>query len=330
MDDRPLLHRLDGLCRDDELARPELSELASRLETDAEAKALYRRIQQFDASLRTALLDVPVPEGLAERILAAMQKSPQLPGNSTASPVNFPVEAPAAPTESPRRPAAIPVETSGLSTENNGHGILRFWPAFAGVATVAAMLLLLFRFSTPVEVTRDAALQLALDFHISEPRALGRLVGETPPPKSYPFSDFLIRDNSLRWRHVSGFLGRSGVAYQWGKATLYVVPSRRGARAAAVRIAAPFPSRPSAEPMLTTGGRSVAAWQQKDRIYVLVIDGNRGAYRELFGSSGGQLASTQAARIFLANRLQATPAALRVSRLPMAVEPPRPTAAAAA
>jgi hypothetical protein len=50
----------------------ELAPLAEQLVADPAVQELYERTQQADAAIRDAILDVPVPAGLAERLLAAV------------------------------------------------------------------------------------------------------------------------------------------------------------------------------------------------------------------------------------------------------------------
>lgn len=70
------LHELMDACRpgSDDLAQPELIELAGALSQDLEVRQVFSRSQEFDASIRTAFQSVVPPAGLAERLLEAMDK----------------------------------------------------------------------------------------------------------------------------------------------------------------------------------------------------------------------------------------------------------------
>src|SRR5690349_13499570 len=55
-----------------DLAAPELAELSRALELDADVAAEFARSQTFDGAVTRALVDVPVPERLVDRLLAAV------------------------------------------------------------------------------------------------------------------------------------------------------------------------------------------------------------------------------------------------------------------
>jgi hypothetical protein len=85
-----------------------------------------------------------------------------------------------------------------------------------------------------------------------------------------------------RWRHVATFLGGPAVAYDLptlgGRATLYVVQ----------RSILGLPSMPPTMP-LSTDGKSAAAWQAGDTLYVLVVEGDAGMYSSYLDQSHGPL-----------------------------------------
>ena len=322
MDKRSLLHRLDCFHPHRDPNDSDQPELKEQLASDPEAQKLCTRIQQFDARLRDALHDAPVPKGLSDRILAALGRAAE-----TEEGAEAPEQTPRQGASSPSRavsaslakedrllhrpseeayehepeaavPSAQPVSTTpdekpiAHTTGNKsarGNGLWRFWPAYAGALAASLLMAFFYWYSSPVEVTPEGALRWAIDYHLNEPKAQGYSVDGFPPPEEYPFSDFLVRGEALRWHRVTGLLGREGVAYQWDKATLYVL-SLRG-RAARVRMTAPFPQRPPDRPMTTTGGHAASAWQQAGLLYLLVVDGDRTQYQRLIRSRAGQLAN---------------------------------------
>ena len=88
----------------------------------------------------------------------------------------------------------------------------------------------------------------------------------------------------VRWRHVAKFLGRAAVAYDLpkiggGRATLYVVAGN----------IAGLPANPPQMPGLSTGGKSVAAWQAGDLVYVFVVEGDERTYGDYLDQSRGPL-----------------------------------------
>ncbi len=87
------------------------------------------------------------------------------------------------------------------------------------------------------------------------------------------------------WQRIDAARGISGVAYRLtharaGTAQLFVVRlSRQG-----------LPTSPPEQPQMATGGRSIGYWKSGDRVYVLVVDGNRDSYRSFVNVSRMPLA----------------------------------------
>ena len=78
MEDEPIqdVHILEAIeaCRpgSNDLSDPGLAFLATELAARAELDDAYERLQRLDAMLAVAFKDVPVPEGLGQRILARL------------------------------------------------------------------------------------------------------------------------------------------------------------------------------------------------------------------------------------------------------------------
>ncbi len=81
MERSDFLESMDA-CREtsDDLRSPELAPLADRLASDPAAKRLFDRVQRLDRRLSAATSDVPVPVGLAERIMACVESNSVEPG----------------------------------------------------------------------------------------------------------------------------------------------------------------------------------------------------------------------------------------------------------
>ncbi len=75
-------------CRpgSEDLSDPVMASLVSQMAASRELDDLYERLQKFDASLASAYQDVPVPEGLAERILAHLDASQEGPLATSCTP----------------------------------------------------------------------------------------------------------------------------------------------------------------------------------------------------------------------------------------------------
>jgi hypothetical protein len=249
------------VCRPggDDLADAAMADLAERLSEDGDLRARYERIQQIDLRLAAAFQEVPVPEGLAERIHA------RLAANETA-----PMAEPVSPEDSP----------VGVRRRSRRH-----WLAAAGgLATAAAamvavaVLLGMDNRYDEATVLGDTVALFSNDLHEG-----GLLLSEQPPPDDFPPSREIRRPAEMRWRSISGLLGKDGVAYDLPgpggsiAATLYVVRLSVDD----VRQTQPAPS-----PRWNTGGYCSSAWQEDDLLYILVVRGGRQAYYDCLAPPG--------------------------------------------
>jgi hypothetical protein len=228
--------------------------LARQIGVLPELGALYDRLQRTDRAIGEAFQRVSVPAGLAARILARLAAAPEPPGQLLA-------EMPKAGASRTRR---------------------RAWLWAAGVAAVAASLLVAVLLNLPRGAKLpgvEEVLNQAIAFFDRDTRDGGALLGPgSPPPGRYPPSPALpLRNCEVRWRPIEGFLNSRGAAYDvvgpgGVSATLYVV--RLGLPGAG--------SSPPAIPMLATGHRSTAVWQEGDLLFVLVVEGESRDYERFF------------------------------------------------
>jgi hypothetical protein len=253
MDDQPIRDRriLESLeaCRPGagDVTDPEFAHLAEALAADPELRGLYERLQRTDAVLARCIRDVPVPEGLAERLTLRLA---------------------AARTECEAEDAAAPRPARRFS---------RRWLAVSGAlltaAAAALVVALIDRGGPPLASDPDTIHRDAIDFFNAETPEAGYAISEESPPRGYEFSPELRKPGGMRWRNVRGFLGRTGVAYDLRvggtTATLYVV-----------RCVAPDLPRAPSEAPLVTGDCAVSAWQSGDCLYVLVVSGGTESYRQ--------------------------------------------------
>jgi negative regulator of sigma E activity len=264
--DPRLLEALEA-CRpgSDDLEDPAMALLAEQLAADPELAELAERLTRVDASVAEAFGDVPLPDGLAERITARLAAA----GNGLKPPARGPkaqqtgVEAPSA--EAAKRPT-------------------RLWPRWVLAGTVAAAVAatviaaVVVPLRPPQDLDQQAVLDGAREFFMVDRDAEAQPVAEVEPPDAYPTDpDFDVRRfPRIRWRSIRGFLGRQGVAYDLGaprtpRATLYVV-----------RCTVPgLPSAAPPQPSSTTRGVAIGAWQRDNLLYVLVVEGEPGIYQRL-------------------------------------------------
>jgi hypothetical protein len=240
----------------DDLADPDLAFLAAHLAESPELYEAHERLQRIDLSLAKAFQEVPVPEGLADRILQRLT-----PANEVATPP---------PDADPPVATVAPPQT---------HGSRRRWllgAAGLGLTLAASLLVAVMVSNQRAEYRDDHVLEMAVRLFETESfsPAEEHLAAETPPPKEFPISPLVLQHAQLRWRSVPQFLGRSGVAYDLtvpgeARATLYVVR----------QTVTGVPTSPGTQPALTTHNCSVSAWQSGSLLYVLVVDGGARAYR---------------------------------------------------
>lgn len=236
-----------------------LAFLASHLASDAALSREFRRLKRLDQSLADAFQDVPVPEGLADRILARLASESK----------GCVEQAEEVAAETQVRPAT------------KDQNFSRRW-LLAGAGSIVAAVAVLWLIGTQasrwdlLKVTN--ADQTAIEFFRADMAEEGRLVDETSPPEDYPYAADVQRFQGTRWRLVRGFLGHSAVAYDMTastgeRATLYVV------RGTATDVA-DHPGQP-----LVTQGCAAAVWQADGCLYVLVVEGGEQGYRRFLTAS---------------------------------------------
>jgi hypothetical protein len=217
-----------------------------------------------------AFRDVPLPEGLSDRIMARLAAATNGKKAAVADP----------------KPQGPPIEEPTAEQSRPEARVRLKWVLAGAVsAAVAASLIVAIVLRSGQQQVADSQTVLdgAGEFFRSDREAKSQLVSEAEPPEAYPtYRGFGVhRFPQIRWRNIRGFLGRSGVAYDLNAprmppATLYVV-----------KCAKPIPGLPNAvprAPMSTTGGQAVSAWQQGGLLYVLVIEDSR-AYRSFLPRS---------------------------------------------
>jgi hypothetical protein len=122
-------------------------------------------------------------------------------------------------------------------------------------------------------------------FDAEEAAAPGQLLAESSPPGEFSFSRAILRLPKIRWRMVENFFGQKAVAFD--------LPAQGGARATLYAVdltVADLTDTPDQKNLFTTAGCSTAAWRENGLVYVLVVRGNRQAYRNYLLLSRGPLA----------------------------------------
>ncbi|MGA2034471.1 MAG: hypothetical protein ABSG68_19670 [Thermoguttaceae bacterium] len=293
--DHRILEALEA-CRpgSEDRRDPGLAPLDERLAQDPELRERYRRTQSIDASLAAAFQDVPIPQGLSDRLLArladATREAPSLPpgegrgegiwdkrGGSSAGDEGMSLGSPDTQLQvMPFADAPTPAPADRSRSAFRSRRWLLGTVAAGLVGTAAAVLLCVWLGrGSRLDLRPAEVLDSATVFFNDESAASGERLADKRPPESYPLSDRVVSFPQIQWHRVRGFLDSSGVAYDLsglgaGRATLYVVR----------RTVDGLPAQPPLTPRPTTAGCSAAAWQEGPVLYVLVVEGGVRTYRQ--------------------------------------------------
>jgi len=262
-DDPRILEALEA-CRpgSDDLSDPAMELLAARMAGSPELDGLYERLQRLDKVLADAYQDVPVPEGLADRILARLRESPRdLPAG-----VNL-----------AERPSIDLPQPASRAHEGGFRRLRRSWVVGAGMAVaIAAVLLIaaLVGIHPQQQPGWEEVCNAAIERFNQDLLAGGGKLAPAAQP-DYPLSGFLsTQDLQVRWRPIRDFFQYEGVAYDLigpggVTATLYVVDDD-----GKISVEGAPPTDP-----YNSGDRSSAAWRENGLLYVLVVAGQVKDYR---------------------------------------------------
>lgn len=266
-DDDPLNRSDVGFPRDIAAELSELPGWTVQPPADPAALAQLERERQFDARVAEVLHEAPLPEGLAERIMARLSVATE------------PVAGASLTIDSARGPRPdedLATSPAASLRDDAAHrsaaALRRRWRLASGwLATAAALLLIAYsghQFALRPSWTLPQVLEQAIAFHDQHARELHDASSGT-----LPFSRTIRQPASAVGRQVVGLLSCEGAAYDINKgkvhATLYVLR---------LKISG-VPTTPPARPDSVTGGHSVAIWQEGDLLYVLVVDGGQPEYR---------------------------------------------------
>lgn len=258
-----------------DVADPALAFLGAEMAADRGLEDIYERLQRLDARLAAAFQDVPVPEGLADRLLRQLAAAGPLEATGPLEIVSIAVEQPA---DAPL-PATVAVAPRRVS---------RRWllaaavPLAAAAGLFVAFVVGLLRGPDVKEYTGSMVMEEAVALfmrELADPKTADHGPADARP-KEYPFGRDVCDATAVQWRSIDDFAGQRGVAYDLPgprndtQATLYVVrctvedlPER------------PRPDLP--ECRYSTGNCYTLAWQDRQRglLYVLVYNGREDDHR---------------------------------------------------
>jgi hypothetical protein len=247
MNDELLQASIDA-CRPGEgdLTRPEFSELANRLERDAAALRCFKAVEEFDGVLRSALDDVPVPAGLADRLLVAMPA------------VNGETESASPPVSLPARRARSWADTYEWFAPLS---VVVLFAAVIGIATYSPV---------PPDLSIDdlVARSDAWQEQLEQQHEQWNERLKDAPRNNFPLSS-QVALAPWRWQQLPSE-GAEVVAYYEGPPGAILFVTRLKSKVANLTN--------SPRLLRATGGWSVAAWSSGDLTYVLVVEGDKRRY----------------------------------------------------
>ena len=251
------------------LGRSTVRRLAARLAEDPELRGQFQRLQQADEAIKVAFAKCVGSCGLANRISRRLAEVIQ-----TATPGSVPsatdgLETPPLVDAAETTSIARPRFENQRSVFDDAACSFGFTGAFGRSRPVGRRL---DPFSPAPARHAELRARNPTDFFDRDSQLSGDDVSRVAPPAEYPISRDIVPLQGIRWRHVEKFPGGPAVAYDLptngGRATLYVVEE----------IVPGLPSMPPDRPISNTGGKSAAAWQAGDTVYVLVVEGDAGMY----------------------------------------------------
>jgi hypothetical protein len=283
-------HILEGIeaCRpgSDDVQSADLADVARAVECDPEIHTIYARAQRWDTAVTRAVHEVPLPAGLADRLLARLATGVAATSAVAASVAVPAVEAdavslPGQAVSLPGQAVSLPwqaIETQAIETQP--FLSRRNWLSIAGAT--AATVVVAVGLARYLRSGADTPVEMLADGWLAQLDANWRDMAEAPKQLAVPLS---ITAEASGWQRIDAVRGASPVAYrlthaQAGTAQLFVVRlSRQG-----------LPTSPPEQPQMATGGRSIGYWTSGDLVYVLVVDGNRDSYRSFVNVSRMPLA----------------------------------------
>lgn len=268
MNEQEIREAVDA-CRPngDDLHQPELSAVAELVARDPHWQEILRRTQQWDAVVGRAFQDVSVPEGLCERLLAAV--------TSSGSPTAIALEDGLTPEPAGKVEVAAPAIPAGRTAH-------RRWRTVAAALTVIAAGL------------GGALLLRGLHGRLPEPNDdfSREVLGWTELVQGAEWRqdlasagcelDSAIRATPHRWFQLNTRYDAATVVYDLtppGRelAFAFCIPARG-------RHSRVLPIAPPAVPFSTTGGVAIGVWQNADVVYVLAVQGSQNRYQGFINS----------------------------------------------
>lgn len=244
-----------------ELAEPELLKLCGASALGDSGQAMLERCRRLDARISLAMHDVPVPAGLAARIVDRLLQS-----------------APVTPTRETDPPVYVVPAAEKRSSASASYLRGRSW--IVATAIAASLLLACFLMLRPTgsePITSNNYIDRAMSWQVEleDPGVVWNSDVNDPRLEQFPIQR--IRYQPTRWLDATSIVGAQAVAYSFDlgdtTATLFVIKLQEDAGLG-------FTSFPPAAAEQGSGGKGVAAWQPGETLYVAVLN-DPSQYQEL-------------------------------------------------
>jgi hypothetical protein len=250
----------------DDASLPEMSALADSLQNDEQVRGWYDRTQRSDAAIGRVFRDIPVPEGLADRLIAGVEREAGELANESSSVIGEALKE-----QSDLNAAASVAVPAKRRRLWRGMGIC--------VVAVAAVVLVVFllvpsgsRGITEEELPREVSEWIG---EVAESNDWNSDFEEAPVQHYPP-----IRPIPHRWRVVATRYDSQATVYDVsrpGGAPAYLFCIRTKGRVVGLRDVPPW------DPQWTTGGVAIGAWQGTGIVYVLAVKGREEDYQSYIG-----------------------------------------------
>jgi hypothetical protein len=271
-DIRRLRQQIDA-CRvhSDDLDLPELADLARAARTDQAVAQELDRSQRFDRAAIAAVHDVPVPDGLLGRLLAAAgasQGAAIQPALQSGAGIMQAMDASSGVVDGPIAEGSAPAAPA--LPAKAGWSSRRGWLAVAGSIAAACLIgvtIWMTQAGAPAPTLSKDQLASSVMHWMDDMAAPGdwKSAAVTSPPAAFKV-DPAVQQKVVRWRYYRTPQG-AAVVYDLSP------PGRPRALLFVVRTSARYSVLSLPYTQLTASrGTVIGAWQKPDLLYVLVVD----------------------------------------------------------
>lgn len=257
-------------CRpgDRDLDLPEMADLAELIERETNARDVYARSQQVDSMIQRAIQEIPVPEGLEQRLLRALSEE----ASATLQLAGGPSDLDEPVTPASWEPTCVPDNRRPVRFRRRRRYAMLSAVIFACVVVIS---LLATRKDHSGPKATESFVQEVMDWTSQAEQLNWTTDFSAAHLQQYPF-DPALRYGPREWAEIATKYDSRTVIYD-------LTPrSSSPATLFCMRVSSPEPtlgSVPPLTPFSTTGGISIGMWQRGGVVYVLVVNGNEERYR---------------------------------------------------